>query len=82
MARRIRTSALTARLAGATPLVALALLVLPLQANTKELPYPTLDELREILVSKARAQRGKDVRGRKKEEHRRATNSAANHPIS
>ena len=51
MVRRIRTSALTALLAGATPLVALVLLELPLQANTKELPYPTLDALREIQVA-------------------------------
>jgi len=51
MARRIRTSALTALLAGAAPLVALALLELPLQANTKELPYPTIDELREIQLA-------------------------------
>ena len=41
--------------------------------------FTSFDELREILVSKVtRAQRGKGVRGRKKEEHRRATNSAAN----
>ena len=41
--------------------------------------FNSFDELREILVSKARrAQRGKGVRGRKKEEHRRETNSAAN----
>ena len=51
MVRRIRTSALKALLAGAAPLVALALLELPLQANTKELPYPTLDELREIQLA-------------------------------
>ena len=51
MVRRIRTSALTALLAGAAPLMALASLELPLQANTKELPYPTLDELREIQLA-------------------------------
>jgi hypothetical protein len=51
MVRRIRTSALTALLASATTLAALALLQLPLQANTKELPYPTLDALREIQVA-------------------------------
>ena len=51
MVRRIRTSALTALLAGATPLVGLALKELPNQANTKDLPYPTLDELREIQLA-------------------------------
>jgi hypothetical protein len=51
MARRIRTSALTALLAITTPLLALALLELPLRANTKELPYPTLDELRQIQLA-------------------------------
>ena len=51
MVRRIRTSALTALLAAATPLVALALLELSVQANTKELPFPTLDELREIQLA-------------------------------
>ena len=51
MVSRIRTSVLTALLAGAAPLVTLALLELPLQANTKELPYPTLDELREIQLA-------------------------------
>ncbi len=51
MVRRIRTSALKALLAGAAPLGAWALLELPLQANTKELPYPTLDELREIQLA-------------------------------
>jgi len=40
--------------------------------------FNSFDELREILVTKAtRVLRGKGVRGRKKEEHRRATNSAA-----
>ena len=51
MVRRIRTSALTALLAGAIPLIAIALLELPIRANTKELPYPTLDELREIQLA-------------------------------
>ena len=51
MVRRIRTSVLTALLAATTPLVAVALLELPLQANTKELPYPTIDELREIQLA-------------------------------
>lgn len=51
MVRRIRTSALKALLAGAAPLGAWVLLELPLQANTKELPYPTLDELREIQLA-------------------------------
>ena len=51
MVRRIRTSALTALLAGSIPLIAIALLELPIRANTKELPYPTLDELREIQLA-------------------------------
>jgi hypothetical protein len=51
MVRRICSSALTALLAATTPLWALALLELPLQANTKELPYPTFDELREIQLA-------------------------------
>ena len=53
------------------------------EIGTKEKKgFNSFEELREILVSKAtRVQRGKGVRGRKKDEHRRATNSAANHPI-
>jgi hypothetical protein len=51
MVRRIRSSARTVLLAGATPLLAVALLELPLKATTKDLPYPTLDELREIQLA-------------------------------
>lgn len=78
MVRRIRTSALTALLASATPLAALALLQLPLQANTKELPYPTLDALREIQV--AALDCGRENQGSFCDKARRMADPLMDHP--